>query len=127
MTCNDEDTARELQVVVSTHAIKGLSIYDFILAAKLDALPVAYSPKWLAAQNQESTGAAEPSCASLPDALAAGMLWSICYGQFVCIKSAATMMPTMMLVLCRTLGGSQGQEKDTVVEAEMAATSAQCI
>ncbi|EIE23490.1 transcriptional coactivator/pterin dehydratase, partial [Coccomyxa subellipsoidea C-169] len=41
---------RDVQVVVSTHAIKGLSIYDFILAAKIDALPVEFSPKWLKAQ-----------------------------------------------------------------------------
>ena len=68
MRDHDEDVVRELQVVVSTHAIKGLSIYDFILAAKIDSLPVVYSPKWLSAQKQESRGAAEPSCAPLSDA-----------------------------------------------------------
>ncbi|CAL8472170.1 g11712 [Coccomyxa elongata] len=47
---------RDIQVVVSTHAIKGLSIYDFILAAKIDAAPVECSPKWLAAQEQELHG-----------------------------------------------------------------------
>jgi len=38
---------RDLEVVVTTHAIGGLSIYDFILAAKLDQIEVVYSPKWL--------------------------------------------------------------------------------
>ena len=39
-----------LQVQVSTHAIKGLSMFDMILAAKIDGLPVNYSPKWLRQQ-----------------------------------------------------------------------------
>lgn len=39
-----------MQVQVSTHAIKGLSLFDVILAAKIDALPVEYSPKWLREQ-----------------------------------------------------------------------------
>ena len=38
---------RDVQVVLSTHAIGGLARADFILAAKLDALDVEYSPKWL--------------------------------------------------------------------------------
>ena len=33
------------RVDLSTHAIGGLSKADFILAAKLDAIPVDYSPK----------------------------------------------------------------------------------
>ena len=40
-----------LQVVLSTHAIGGLSQFDAILAAKIDALPVTYSPKWLQQQS----------------------------------------------------------------------------
>ncbi len=40
------------QVVLSTHAIGGLSVPDFIMAAKLDTLPVVYSPKWLEKQEQ---------------------------------------------------------------------------
>jgi 4a-hydroxytetrahydrobiopterin dehydratase len=39
-----------VQVVLSTHAIGGLSLPDFIMAAKLDELPVVYSPKWLEKQ-----------------------------------------------------------------------------
>lgn len=35
-----------LQVVLSTHAIKALSMLDLVMAAKIDALPVQYSPKW---------------------------------------------------------------------------------
>jgi pterin-4a-carbinolamine dehydratase len=44
---------RDVEVVLSTHAIGGLARADFILAAKLDALDVEYSPKWL----RESGGA----------------------------------------------------------------------
>ena len=39
-----------LQVVLSTHAIGGISQPDLIMAAKIDALPVDYSPKWLQKQ-----------------------------------------------------------------------------
>lgn len=35
-----------LQVVLSTHAIKALSLLDMVMAAKIDGLPVQYSPKW---------------------------------------------------------------------------------
>jgi hypothetical protein len=35
-----------LQVVLSTHAIKAISLLDMVMAAKIDALPVQYSPKW---------------------------------------------------------------------------------
>ncbi|KAL3141755.1 hypothetical protein ABBQ32_004435 [Trebouxia sp. C0010 RCD-2024] len=42
---------REVQVVLATHAIGGLSMFDIILAAKIDALPVEYSPKWLRQQS----------------------------------------------------------------------------
>ena len=38
---------RDVRIVLTTHAIGGLSMHDFVLAAKLDALDVAYSPKWL--------------------------------------------------------------------------------
>ena len=38
---------RDVQIVLNTHAIGGLSMHDFVLAAKLDALDVTYSPKWL--------------------------------------------------------------------------------
>lgn len=41
-----------MQVVVSTHAIGGLSMFDAILAAKIDALSVDYSPKWLRQQSK---------------------------------------------------------------------------
>jgi tetrahydromethanopterin S-methyltransferase subunit D len=34
------------QVVLSTHAVGGLTMFDFIMAAKLDALDIEYSPKW---------------------------------------------------------------------------------
>ncbi len=40
------------RVDLLTHAIGGVSKADFILAAKLDAMPVDYSPKWLEKQQQ---------------------------------------------------------------------------
>lgn len=40
-----------VQVVLATHAIGGLSMFDAILAAKIDLLPVEYSPKWLRQQS----------------------------------------------------------------------------
>ncbi|DBA69217.1 TPA: hypothetical protein ACH3X2_012964 [Trebouxia sp. C0005] len=46
---------REVKVVLSTHAIGGLSMFDAILAAKIDALSVDYSPKWLQQQAQTSS------------------------------------------------------------------------
>ena len=41
---------REVEVNVSTHAAGGLTKFDFVLAAKLDAIGVDYSPKWLKQQ-----------------------------------------------------------------------------
>jgi len=44
---------RTVTVRLTTHGLDGrLSINDFIVAAKLDAIPVAYSPKW-ARENPE--------------------------------------------------------------------------
>jgi 4a-hydroxytetrahydrobiopterin dehydratase len=40
---------RELQIVVATHKLGGLTENDFVLAALLDKVPVDYSPKWLRA------------------------------------------------------------------------------
>lgn len=37
---------REVKVVLATHAVGGLTMFDFIMAAKLDALDIEYSPKW---------------------------------------------------------------------------------
>ena len=39
---------RDVRVVLSTHAVGGLTRPDAILAAKLDHVLVDYSPKWLA-------------------------------------------------------------------------------
>lgn len=38
---------RNVEVVLSTHVIGGLSMFDFVVASKLDAIDVDYSPKWL--------------------------------------------------------------------------------
>lgn len=42
-----------MQVDVATHAIGGLSKFDFILAARIDAVPTEYSPKWLRQQQEK--------------------------------------------------------------------------
>ncbi|ACO67667.1 hypothetical protein MICPUN_64545 [Micromonas commoda] len=46
---------RDVRVTASTHAIGGLSLHDFVLAAKLDTIDVTYSPKWLR-ENAEPVG-----------------------------------------------------------------------
>ena len=38
---------RSVRVDVWSHSVGGLTLNDFILAAKIDAVPVDYSPKWL--------------------------------------------------------------------------------
>lgn len=38
---------REVAVDLTTHAVGGLTMPDLVLAAKLDAIPVEYSAKWL--------------------------------------------------------------------------------
>ena len=40
------ESYRCVRCVLTTHAVGGLTLPDFILAAKLDELPVEYSPKW---------------------------------------------------------------------------------
>ena len=44
---------RNVRVELSTHAIGGLSLPDLVLAAKMDAIPVEYSPKWLKEQQAQ--------------------------------------------------------------------------
>ena len=46
---------REVRVDLSTHAIKGLAVPDFIMAAKIDLIEVDYSPKWLEKQKPAVT------------------------------------------------------------------------
>ena len=38
---------RTVTITLWTHALGGLSVNDFILAAHTDSVPVQYSPKWL--------------------------------------------------------------------------------
>jgi hypothetical protein len=49
------------RIDVSTHAVNGLTAGDFVLASKIDALPVEYSPKWLEKQQQAQQAAPMPS------------------------------------------------------------------
>jgi hypothetical protein len=55
---------RAMQVVLSTHAISALSMFDFIVAAKLDVLPVEYSPKWLKENQHAVATTAQPAATS---------------------------------------------------------------
>ena len=48
---------RNVSLELSTHAIGGLSLPDFILAAKVDAIKVDYSPAWLK-EHPEAAGTA---------------------------------------------------------------------
>ena len=48
---------RSVRIEVSTHAVGGLTMFDLILAAKLDEVEVVYSPKWL----REREAAAKPA------------------------------------------------------------------
>lgn len=48
---------RNVRVVVATHAGGArVTMADLVLAAKLDALPVEYSPKWLREQQEGGKG-----------------------------------------------------------------------
>ena len=38
---------RNIDIILSTHAVDGLTAYDFKLAAAIDEITVDYSPKWL--------------------------------------------------------------------------------
>ena len=46
---------RNVKLVLSTHASRGLTHADFILAAKLDELPVEYSPAWVREREREAS------------------------------------------------------------------------
>jgi len=52
---------RDVRVDLSTHAIGGLSLPDLVLAAKIDAIEVDYSPKWLRQQQEAKDAAAGAS------------------------------------------------------------------
>ena len=47
---------REVKVEISTHAVRGLTIFDLILASKLDEVDVEYSPKWLREREAAAQG-----------------------------------------------------------------------
>ena len=51
---------RDVQIVLSTHSVGGLSQQDIDLATTIDGLEITYSPKWLREQQQQvnSTAAA---------------------------------------------------------------------
>ena len=49
---------RDVRVVLSTHAVGGLTLPDLVLAAKLDTVEVEYSPKWLKQRQAQAAAAA---------------------------------------------------------------------
>ena len=52
---------RQVQVVVYTHSIGGLCLNDFILAARLDRIPIDYSPKFLKENATITAGRMDPA------------------------------------------------------------------
>lgn len=38
---------RDLEIVIMTHAVNGLTCNDFVLARAIDQISIDYSPKWL--------------------------------------------------------------------------------
>lgn len=54
---------REVRVVLTTHAIGGLSLPDLVLAAKFDTIEVPLSAKWLKTAEGESYRQEPPSVA----------------------------------------------------------------
>ena len=55
---------RNVRVELSTHAIGGLSMPDLVLAAKMDAIEVEFSPKWLRERDRRRAAAASDEDAS---------------------------------------------------------------
>ncbi|KAK9789585.1 hypothetical protein WJX73_009522 [Symbiochloris irregularis] len=49
---------RNVQVDLQTHSVGGVTLPDVVMAAKLDALPVTYSPKWLREHGSQQPGQA---------------------------------------------------------------------
>ncbi|PNW84164.1 hypothetical protein CHLRE_04g223800v5 [Chlamydomonas reinhardtii] len=48
---------REVEVVVSTHAVGGITLPDLALAAMIDGIEVDYSPKWAKAEVERMAAA----------------------------------------------------------------------
>lgn len=44
---------RNVEISLSTHSINGVSLFDFIVASKIDAVEVEYSPKWLKQREED--------------------------------------------------------------------------
>ena len=59
-----------MTVSLHTHALGGLSINDFIVAAHSDKVPVTYSKKWLEA-NEHVVAGRQPATAAIPATAAA--------------------------------------------------------
>ncbi|KAI8468724.1 MAG: pterin 4 alpha carbinolamine dehydratase-domain-containing protein [Monoraphidium minutum] len=57
---------RDVEIVFTTHAIGGLAMADFVMAAKVDRIPVDYSPKWL--KQQQAAGVDVPGVIKPPPA-----------------------------------------------------------
>lgn len=53
---------RDIRVDLSTHSLGALALPDLILASKIDAIPVDYSPKWL--ELRLAAGGAAPGAAT---------------------------------------------------------------
>ena len=58
---------REVRLELFTHKLGGLTVNDFVLAREIDAIPVAYSPKWA----REHAAAVAQTGSTLPASSAA--------------------------------------------------------
>lgn len=58
------DRFREVRLELFTHSVNGVTEQDLVLAQKLDAITVAYSPKWLASQKMPATAFASSTFSS---------------------------------------------------------------
>jgi len=47
---------RNVEIVLYTHSLGGITANDLALAGEMDAIPVEYSPKWLKSHPEASTG-----------------------------------------------------------------------
>ncbi|KXZ50470.1 hypothetical protein GPECTOR_16g644 [Gonium pectorale] len=59
---------REVEINVSTHAVGGITMPDLVLAAKLDAIEVEYSPKWARQEADRMAAAAAAAVSGITDA-----------------------------------------------------------
>ncbi|EFJ47780.1 hypothetical protein VOLCADRAFT_91715 [Volvox carteri f. nagariensis] len=71
---------REVEINLSTHAVSGLTMPDLVMAAKLDALEVEYSPKWAKQEAERLAATAATTTGGGGDPLTVGS-WRLVRGS----------------------------------------------